>query len=212
MNVKICGLTRAEDACRAHDLGAWALGFILYPPSKRYIAPATLSTLYQALPKGANIAGVFVNQMTEIQNILQQIPLTLVQLHGDETPEDCHALRNAFGGKIIKAFRPQSVADIDAMAGYEGCVDYFLIDAAVAGTYGGTGQTADWALALQAKKHNTPLILSGGLQPDNIAKAAEHVQPFALDLASGVEASPGIKDADKLQKLFSTLKDTTHAA
>jgi phosphoribosylanthranilate isomerase len=212
MNVKICGLTRADDARHAHDLGAWALGFILYPPSKRYITPAALAALCQDLPQGANTTGVFVNQMADILNILQQVPFSMIQLHGDETPDDCRLLRRAFNGKIIKAFRPQTRTDVEAMADYEGCVDYFLIDAAVAGAYGGTGQVADWTLALQAKNHQTPLILSGGLQPDNIAEAAKQVQPFALDLASGVEASPGIKDIDKLQKLFTTLKDTTHAA
>lgn len=212
MNVKICGLTRADDANRAHDLGAWALGFILYPPSKRYITPTALAALYQDLPQAANITGVFVNQMADIPNTLEQIPFNMIQLHGDETPGDCRMLRRRFSGKIIKAFRPQTLADVEAMADYEGCVDYFLIDAAVSGAYGGTGQVADWALAQHAKNHKTPLILSGGLQPDNIAEAAKQVQPFALDLASGVESSPGIKDTDKLQKLFATLKDTTHAA
>jgi len=212
MKVKICGLTRLDDARLAFDLGAWALGFILYPASKRYITPEVFAELCNSLPSTALITGVFVNQMTEIQNTLQHAPLNMVQLHGDETPDDCRSLRTTFKGKIIKAFRPQSVADIDAMANYEGCVDFFLIDAAVTGAYGGTGHVADWALALRAKKHKTPLILSGGLHPDNIQEAAEQIKPFALDLASGVETSPGIKDPAKLQKLFATLKDTTHAA
>lgn len=198
--VKICGLTRADDAAAAHAAGAWALGFIFYPRSKRFITPAQAA---QIVPSGAQTIGVFVNQMDEIAAALAHIPLLGVQLHGDETPDDARHLRTYFGGKIIKAFRLKTPQDAAAIADWRGAADYALVDAAVDGHYGGTGQIADWTLAAAAKDAGLPLILSGGIDAGNILSAAAVAAPFAFDLASGVESAPGIKDHRKIDDIFS---------
>ncbi|HRJ66603.1 MAG TPA: phosphoribosylanthranilate isomerase [Alphaproteobacteria bacterium] len=197
--IKMCGLTRAEDAALAHAAGAWALGFIFYPKSKRYITPAAAAAI---APADAQTVGVFVNQMPDIDSALKSFPLSAVQLHGDETPADARALRNSFGGTIIKAFRLQKAEDTAQIAAWRDAADYILVDAAVAGEYGGTGHTADWTLATATKHSGLPLILSGGIDADNITAAQEAVAPFAFDLASGVESAPGIKDAQKIKTLF----------
>ncbi|MDP2206195.1 MAG: phosphoribosylanthranilate isomerase [Alphaproteobacteria bacterium] len=199
--IKICGLTRAEDARLAQDAGAWALGFIFYPQSKRFITPEAAAAI---APKDAQTTGVFVNQMSEISAALEVFPLAAIQLHGNETPDEVRALRDIFAGKIIKAFRLQSDADLPQIAAWQGIADYILIDAAVAGQYGGTGQTADWALAARAKECGIPLILSGGIDAANILAAQDAVSPFAFDLAGGVEAAAGIKDTQKIKTLFET--------
>lgn len=199
--IKICGLTRAEDAALAHAAGAWALGFIFYPKSKRYIMPAAAAAI---APTEAQSVGVFVNQMQDIDAALKSFPLSAVQLHGDETPADARALRGTFGGIIIKAFRLQNIQDLAPITAWRDAADYILIDAAIAGQYGGTGHTADWTLATAAKDSGLPLILSGGIDAANIAAAQDAVKPFAFDLASGVESAPGIKDAAKIKALFDT--------
>lgn len=199
--IKICGLTRAEDIAAAQAAGAWALGFIFYPRSKRFIA---INAAAQVMPPDAQNIGVFVNQMQDAEAAIKTLPLSGVQLHGDETPDDARALRSFFGGKIIKAFRLKTAADIAAIAAWQGVADYALVDAAVDGQYGGTGQVADWSLARAAKDTGLPLILSGGIDAQNILAAAAAVAPFAFDLAGGVEAAAGVKDAKKIQILFDT--------
>jgi phosphoribosylanthranilate isomerase len=207
MKIKICGLTRAEDALYAHQQGAFALGFIFYPPSKRFIPMDAAQPLLAALPAAAVPVGVFVNQPDDMAQAVQTLPLKGIQLHGDETPDDCRHLRGIFDGFIIKAFRLKKGADLDAIAAYEDVIDYILLDAAVDGAYGGTGQLADWDLARRAADFKKPLILSGGITPDNIAEAARAVRPFAVDLAGGVESAPGIKSHDKIKQLFDAIKD-----
>lgn len=212
MRVKICGLTRAEDAKAAQAFGAWALGFIFYPKSKRFIVAATAKTIIATLPATAQPIGVFVNQTDEAISIAKDAGLKGIQLHGDETPDDIARVRTAFSGKIIKALRPKSETDLQAIAGYQGLADYILLDAAVGNEYGGTGHTGDWSLAQKAADFGIPVIVAGGLCPDNIAAAYAQTNPYALDLSSGVEASPGIKDHAKLQALFANIKGSTHAA
>ena len=201
VRIKICGLTRAEDTAAAQAAGAWALGFIFYPKSKRFI---TIDAAAGVMPSDAQNIGVFVNQMQDVKAAIKTLPLAGVQLHGDETPDDARALRSVFNGKIIKAFRLKTAADVAAIAAWRDVADYALVDAAVDGQYGGTGQTADWSLATAAKDAGLPLILSGGIDAHNILAAADAVAPFAFDLAGGVEAAPGIKDAAKIQTLFDT--------
>jgi len=212
MKVKICGLTRLEDALAAQQQGAFALGFIFYPPSKRFIAADAARDILAQLPAEAQPVGVFVNQMAEAQAAAKSLPLKGLQLHGDETPDDCRRLRDGFGGFIIKAFRLQGEADLETVSLYADAVDYILVDAVVTGAYGGTGQLADWALARRAADLPKPLILSGGITPDNIAQALRAVRPFAVDLAGGVESAPGIKCPDKIKQLFDAIKENTHAA
>lgn len=204
MRVKICGLTRAEDALLAQELGAWALGFIFYPKSKRHITAQQAKPLIGTLTTQA--IGVFVNQTDEALAIARDIPLKGLQLHGDETPQDCERARGAFSGLLIKALRPQNEEELAAIADYRGVVDYILLDAAHGGQYGGTGQAGDWGLAAKAAAFGVPVILAGGLDAANIRAAAERATPYAADLASGVEESPGVKDPEKLRALFGAIE------
>jgi phosphoribosylanthranilate isomerase len=206
MRVKICGLTRAEDAALAQELGAWALGFVFYPQSKRHIDAGQAATIIQSLPKPVLAIGVFVNQTDEALAIAKQAHLGGVQLHGDETPEDCKKVKQNFSGLVIKAFRPETENDLSAIHSYKGTVDYILLDAAAPGQWGGSGKTTDWALAAKAATFGIPLILAGGLTAENIRAADRQVKPFALDLSSGVEISPGIKDTGKLKGLFKAIQ------
>lgn len=202
MKIKVCGLTRLEDASLACELGAWALGFIFYPKSPRYINPEDAAKMIQSLRAECSnmpiLVGVFVNESIEsVEAIKSLVGLDLVQLHGDESVSDCESI-----SPLIKAFRPSSRQDIEGIKSYLNTVDYLLVDAAVKGVYGGSGQLSDWSLSKEVKELGVPLLLSGGLNPDNIEKAWEDVQPFALDLSSGIESEPGVKDHDRLKKLF----------
>lgn len=204
MRVKICGLTRKEDALLAQELGAWALGFIFTPKSKRHITPKNAAPIVAALQAPA--IGVFVNQTYEAIEIAGKIQLNGIQFHGDETPEECQKARDGFSGILIKALRPQNESDLAAIETYKGIADYVLLDAATVGQYGGTGNTGDWNIAAKAASFGIPVILAGGLDAQNINAACAQVRPYAADLASGVEASPGVKDPEKLKALFGALK------
>lgn len=207
VKAKICGITRWEDAKLAAQSGAWALGFIFYAKSPRNIsydvARDIISRLDDEGLTPSKTVGVFVNaSLHEMQTAREKVGLTTLQLHGDETPEICAEL----GGDIIKAFRLASKDEVEQLKFFAGKVSYFLIDAAVKGAYGGTGQLSDWDAA-KAVKGIGPLILSGGLTSANAADAWEAVKPFALDLASGVEATPGIKDHEKLKTFFASIRN-----
>jgi phosphoribosylanthranilate isomerase len=209
MRIKICGLTRREDAEYAQKLGAWALGFVFYPKSPRHITPEKAADIIRHLTAPA--VGVFVNQMDDVLKVAKIAGLKGIQLHGDETPEECLSIKKSFSGFVIKAFRPATEEQVEAIGAYKGAVDYILIDAAAGAEYGGTGKAADKALAVKAKKFGIPLILAGGLSADNIIDAVRDVAPFAADLSSGVESSPGIKDAAKLDELFKISQGENHA-
>jgi phosphoribosylanthranilate isomerase len=208
MKIKICGLTRLEDARLAHDLGAWALGFIFYPQSKRHIGRDDANTLLRALPMDARTTGVFVNQTDDAIDCVKRLPLRMVQLHGNETPDDCRRVKDAFSGEIIKAIRAETTDDLDAIPTYKGIADYILLDAAVPGAWGGTGTLGDWALVRPAMEHGIPVILAGGLNAENILHAKK-TDAFAFDLAGGVEKDAGIKDSAKLHALFDTIRGQT---
>ena len=198
-HIKICGITRLEDALAAIEAGADLLGFNFHPPSPRSLTPEACAritdTLVRDFPQ-VTLVGVFVNLPIErIQSILQECSLHLAQLHGDEPP----ALLAALQGKAFKAFR-----GVPAQVSYD---DYttnrnvppaLLVDAAVQGLYGGSGVTADWAAAAGLAE-KLPLLLAGGLKPENVAEAVRLVQPWGVDTASGVEASPGLKDPLKMR-------------
>lgn len=208
MRIKICGLTRREDTEHAQKLGAWALGFIFYSKSLRHITPEKAADIIRYLTTPA--IGVFVNQTGDVLEVAKTAGLRGVQLHGDETPEECMSIRKFFSGLVIKAFRPETEKDLGAISAYKGAVDYILIDAAAGTQYGGTGKVANRELAVKAKRFGIPLILAGGLTAENIIDAARYVMPFAVDLSSGVETSPGIKDAAKLNALFKIAKGESH--
>jgi len=194
--VKVCGITRPEDAELAVELGAWAIGFILWPGSKRAADPTVAAGISAALRRRVETVGVFVNAtLDEVAHAADNLALSHVQLHGDEGPSFCAEVARRTGAKVIKAIRVGSAADFVDLERYH--TDFHLLDTAKRGSYGGTGATWDWALAGR-RKRKVPVILSGGLTPENVAAGIAAVDPYAVDVASGVEAAAGIKDPDKL--------------
>ncbi|HUI10968.1 MAG TPA: phosphoribosylanthranilate isomerase [Bacteroidota bacterium] len=200
IRVKICGITRMEDAMAAAEEGASALGFIFFPPSPRYIDSRGAAAIIREIPPFVTPVGVFVNETRE--EILRTIDATgirCLQLHGDELPEDTAG----YDVPVIKSFRVGDGFDVAAMAPYRAAA--YLLDASAPGMYGGTGKTFDWRVARRASE-TMRIILSGGISPENVARAAAEVMPYAVDLSSGVESAPGIKDRRKIRELFERLK------
>ncbi len=207
--VKLCGITRHEDAELAASLDAWAIGFILWPGSKRAADPGVAAGIARAMRRRLELVGVFVNPtLDEVSRAAQGIGLTHIQLHGDEGPAFCTAVAERTGLRVIKAVRVASGADIQDAARFH--TDLLLLDAAVGSAWGGTGQTFDWALAAQ-RHSQAPLILSGGLTPENVAEGIATVRPWAVDVASGVESAPGIKDHAKVEAFMAAAKEAAIA-
>ena len=195
MEIKICGITNLEDALNAYAFGADALGFIFYTKSARHITPETARNITKNLPRNIARVGVFVNHdIKAVRDIFEFCRLDLIQLHGDESPEYCCQFPESV---LIKAFSPSSDNDLNDIKKYP--VKAILIDSRTADLYGGTGKKSNWELASQMTTIR-PLILSGGLNSDNILEAIETVVPHAVDVNSGVEASPRKKDPDKIKK------------
>jgi phosphoribosylanthranilate isomerase len=195
--IKHCGITSLEDAHRAAEAGAWALGMVFWPGSPRACDPNEAQLIGAALRRTVNLAGVFVNAtLAEIDDMAQLAGLSLVQLHGDEGPAFCTEVARRTGAKVIKAARVRSRAELQAAAAFH--TDFHLLDAHVEGVPGGTGETIDWDLVRDARL-DAPIILSGGLTPDNVAAAIATTRPFAVDAASGTELAPGVKDPEKLR-------------
>jgi phosphoribosylanthranilate isomerase len=195
--IKFCGITSLSDARLAVEAGAWALGTILWPGSERRCDPAEAARFAGELRRQVEIAGVFVNQpLDEVIGLADGIGLSLVQLHGDEGPSYCAEVARRTGAKVIKAARVRSGSDVQAMEAFH--TDFHMLDTHRAGHYGGTGETFDWEL-VRLRRSSIPLILSGGLTPENVAAAIAATHPFAVDVASGTEASPGVKDPAKLR-------------
>jgi phosphoribosylanthranilate isomerase len=207
--VKICGITKLEDAELAVELGAWALGMIFYDASPRQCSTVEALAIAAALRRRVELCGVFVNApLEQIVGLSEELGLTLVQLHGDEGPAFCSEVRRRTGARVIKAAQVAGSADVQDLERFH--VDYHLLDArsrAVArrGMRGGTGETFDWSL-VRARRSKLPLILSGGLTPENIAEAIDVVAPYAVDTASGTESAPGHKDPAKLRAFFDAVK------
>jgi len=199
--IKICGITRLEDALEASALGVDAVGFVFYNKSPRYIEPQKAAAIIRQLPPFVSAVGLFVNPTQDfIAEVLQSVPLGVIQLHGDETPSFCDAQRR----RVMKALPISNAADLKNTSRFD-CP--LLLDAkAPAGVYGGTGQSFDWSL-LQGFKHDDPLTLAGGLNVDNVAEAMSIRQWFALDVSSGVESSPGIKDAAKMRAFVTAVNN-----
>lgn len=214
--VKICGLTNLDDALHAAASGADYLGFILYPPSPRAVSPATvkqitttLSTMYHA----SRFVGVFVNESAPtIAQLLNECGLDLAQLHGDEVPWMVGSPDSPLYGRCYKALRPTSLAEAEAEAEWFTPPDWqdnrpaLLIDAYHPTLRGGTGAIADWTLTARLAETIPGLLLAGGLTPDNVADAVRQVRPFGVDVASGVEARPGVKDRQKVEKFIAAAK------
>jgi phosphoribosylanthranilate isomerase len=195
--IKFCGITSLGDARLAVDAGAWAIGLIFWPGSPRRCAPAVATEIAGTLRRRAEIVGVFVNPaLDDLVAAADAVGLTAVQLHGDEGPSFCAEAARRTGCKVFKAARVRSRADIQALVPFR--TDYHLLDSHVPGRRGGSGETFDWELA-RGHRGSVPVILSGGLSAENVAEAIAVVRPFAVDVASGVEASPGRKDPAKLR-------------
>lgn len=203
-SLKICGVTLPSDADQLVALGVPALGANFWPKSKRYLPPSEAAFLKDLSGKILRV-GVFVNESPEtILSIHRDGLIDLVQLHGDESPEDAAFLREA-GIPFIKAIGVKTRDDLTRAADYG--AEAILLDAHAPGVYGGTGETFDWNVALDFKNQHPslPVILAGGIVPENAALAASTVKPAALDVASGAELSPGIKDFDKVSALLRSL-------
>jgi phosphoribosylanthranilate isomerase len=208
--VKICGITSLADAELATELGAWALGMIFYEGSPRRCALAEAQVIAAALRRRVELCGVFVNApLEQIVGDCEQVGLSMVQLHGDEGPSFCAEVARRTGTRVIKAAQVAGPADVQDLERYH--VDFHLLDArakAVArqGMRGGTGETFDWGLVL-ARRSKVPLILSGGLTPENVAEAISLVHPYAVDNASGTESAPGHKDPERLRAFFAAVAE-----
>jgi phosphoribosylanthranilate isomerase len=194
--VKVCGITRPEDAELAAELGAWALGFILWPHSARAADPGVAAGIAAALRRRVRLVGVFVNPtLDEVAQAAEALHLSHVQLHGDEGPSFCAEVARRTGCKVIKAVRIAGAGDFQDLERFH--TDLHLLDTAARGLRGGTGTTWDWALAGR-RRRSVPAILSGGLTADNVAAGIAALHPYAVDVASGVEAEPGVKDPARL--------------
>jgi phosphoribosylanthranilate isomerase len=206
-HVKICGITNLDDARGAVDCGAWAVGINFYRESPRLCDVEDAAEVATALRRQVEVAGVFVNApLDELLGVAEGVPLTIVQLHGEEGPSYCDEVRRRTGLKVIKAARARDAAAVRALSAYR--TDFHMLDAFVQGSWGGTGERFDWELAA-AHPGRPPLVLSGGLDPENVAEAIAAVKPFAVDVASGVEASPGRKDHEKLRRFFASVQGAT---
>jgi len=195
--IKICGITNLDDARLSLETGADWLGFNFYPPSPRYVEPEKAAQIIKALPPETVSVGVFVNAGSKnISATLAVCPLAIAQLHGDETNQDCLDVAD-LNVRVIKAFRIKKPQDIRRIADYD--VETVLLDAFRPDLYGGTGDTFNWDWIRQI--HSKKIILAGGITPDNIRRALQ-VGTYGIDLCSGVEKSPGLKDVQKMKKLF----------
>ncbi|EAU53979.1 phosphoribosylanthranilate isomerase [Mariprofundus ferrooxydans] len=197
--IKVCGITRLEDALEASHLGVDALGFVFYKRSPRYIDPQKAAAILRQLPPFVSAVGLFVNpSQDEVDTVLSSCPVGVIQLHGDETPEFCQAQSR----RVLKAVAVSSAEDLKRASRYNCPI---LLDAkAPPGVYGGTGTRFDWSL-LRDYRHDYPISLAGGLNAENVQDALAVRQWFALDVSSGVEVSPGIKDAGKMRTFIAAV-------
>jgi phosphoribosylanthranilate isomerase len=206
MRIKICGITTVEQGSAIAQMGATDLGFICVPSSQRHLKLAQLEALVAQLAPVANTVGVFADfSVTTIAHVVGLTHLDTVQLHGNESVEFCQQLRQALPDtEIIKAWRVRSNSDLTSIQAYSEVVDSLLLDAYDPAALGGTGQTLDWE-QLAAFTPAIPWFLAGGLTPDNLDRALNQLQPDGIDLSSGVEVSPGIKDLNLVDRLFTNL-------
>ncbi|MEO1147096.1 MAG: phosphoribosylanthranilate isomerase [Cyanobacteria bacterium J06638_22] len=207
MQVKICGITRADQGQAIAQMGATALGFICVARSPRYITAEKIRAIGAHLPETVERVGVFVNaDRAELVQWVKMAGLTAVQLHGDESPQFCRDLRDALPDvKLIKAFRVKHPEVLEQADAYTEWVNALLLDAYHPTQHGGTGTTLDWQ-ALQAFRPPIPWYLAGGLTPENVQAAIALTHPDGIDLSSGVEQAPGIKDLKKVEQLFAQLQ------
>ena len=201
IRIKICGITRTEDALACEAAGADALGFMFYEPSKRHVTFEAAARIIRAMPPLVSKVGVFVNAPADfVSEAIEVAGIDTLQFHGDESPEFCAQFHRPF----IKAFRVKDRDSLDAARAYENCA--WLLDSYVPGEHGGTGARFNWDLAGELVATGRPVILAGGLNPENAAEAVRSVNPYALDVSSGVELAPGIKDSAKVAAFIAAAK------
>jgi phosphoribosylanthranilate isomerase len=204
VKVKICGLTDIEHARLAVENGAWAIGMVFHADSPRQVDTEPAAEIATAFRRRCEVVGVFVNRpLDDLLRTLGSVPLTALQLHGDEGPSYCAEAARRSGLKVIKAVRAKDVHAVRALSSFT--TDFHMIDAYVPGTYGGTGERFDWELAA-AHPGDTPLILSGGLTAENVGEAVTVARPYAVDVSSGVESAPGVKDSYRMQAFFEAVR------
>src|SRR5512138_3052414 len=204
VKVKVCGITNAEDALAAVEAGADALGFIFYEKSPRYVVPAVAASIVAELPPLVTAVGVFVNEgLASVRSIMDTCGLALAQLHGDEPASYCRELARP----AMKALRLKDRGSLLALAEYQarGGVRGFVLDTFSELAYGGTGQLTDWNLAAEVAK-STPILLAGGLTPENVMEAVRAVRPYGVDVSSGGESSPGKKDHAKMRAFLEAVR------
>lgn len=200
--IKICGITNKQDAVAAAELGVDMMGFVFYPKSKRYIDPVIAEDIINELPAGIEKVGVFVDAPKEdIIRIAEDARLTMFQFHGNETPDFCGLFRDRH--KIIKAFRLKTEKDLEKINDYN--VDFVLLDTYKADLKGGTGTVFNWKM-LEGFEILRPMILSGGLNPDNVSAAISQVAPYGVDVSSGIESAPGKKDIILMKKFVENVR------
>ncbi len=198
--VKICGVTRLQDAELACALGAWAVGMVFHPASRRCCTLAEAERIGAALRRRTELAGVFVNAtLDEIAQVSERVGLTLVQLHGEEGPAFCGEVARRTGARTIKAVSVRGLFSVRDLERFH--TDFHLADGYTPGTRGGTGERFDWSL-LSKRRSKQPLILAGGLDAKIVGAAIATTRPYAVDVASGVESAPGIKDPARMQAFF----------
>ena len=204
--IKFGGITSLADAERAVADGAWAVGMVLWPGSKRACDPVEAARIAARLRRQVEVAGVFVNQsLDDVERLADTIGLSMIQLHGDEGPSYANEIARRTGAKVIKVQAVRLASDVVAIQAFH--TDFHLLDTHSETLRGGTGETFDWDM-VSRRYSKIPLILSGGLTPDNVVAAITKVHPFAVDVASGVEASPGVKDPEKMKAFAEAVRST----
>jgi phosphoribosylanthranilate isomerase len=210
VKVKICGITNLDDAEESARLGAWAVGLVHYGGSPRRCTPADAAQIGAALRRRCEVAGVFVNPtLEEVDEAVENAGLTIVQLNGSEGVSFCTEVARRTGAKVMKAIHVSSAADVHGAEAYR--TDFHLFDTRRAGLFGGTGETFDWEL-LAGRRSAVPFVMAGGLRPDNVGGAIAAGHPFGVDVASGVEAEPGRKDAKLLAAFFEAARAASPTA
>ncbi len=200
VRVKICGITNTEDAVMAIEAGADALGFVFHGKSPRFITPDNAAEIIRKLPPFVTTVGLFVNpDIGFVNSTADSCGIDIIQLHGDETADFCSRVNR----RVVKVFRIRNEESLSSIKDYR--VAGFLLDAYSPEAYGGTGKTFNWDIARDAKKYG-PVILAGGLSPENVRQAIERVKPYAVDVSSGVEAAPGRKDPGKVREFIKMAK------
>jgi phosphoribosylanthranilate isomerase len=204
--IKICGITRVEDALKVVDAGADAVGLVFYDPSPRSVRINQATEIAAAVPAFVSVVALFVDPTKEyVQEVLNNVRIDLLQFHGDEENDFCSQFKIPF----IKAIRVRQASDVVASSlRFPNSVG-ILLDSYKPGVPGGTGESFDWSLI--PKNHSNPIILAGGLTPENVASAINDVQPFAVDISGGVEVSKGIKDSEKIKKFVSEVYDVDYS-